>query len=154
MALTNLTTATKTTAVLAGLKPTVNAADRLGLGFAFAPAAYPADTLSHDPVPEQVRSRQEQSAPQMQPQMRPDGSDVVPPAGSTGCLPPGSRAVVAWSFPPSASWSETTTDTSRSRVTVVSASRVRTRRDCQSPARNCDKRSLPRDVVSAATAGK
>ena len=153
MALNNLTTLTTTTAILASVKLTTKPAARLGLGF--AAGAYPADDLSHDPVTEQVRSRQEQSAPQMQGHLRMDGSGVVPPAGSVGCLPPGSRAAVSWSFPPSTNWSATATDPSRNRSSTVSVVRSRTRRDCQSPARNCDKQSLPcGDAVPATTAGK
>ena len=153
MALNILKTVTKTTAILAGLKPTTKPAARLGLGF--AAGANPADALSHDPVTEQVRSRQEQSTPQMREQMRAGGSGVVAPAGSVGCLPPGSRAVVVWSYPPSASWSNTPADPSRNRDLTVSVSRSRTRRDCQSPARNCDKQSLLcDDATPATTAGK
>ncbi len=152
MALNNLKTLTTTTGILASAKLTTKPAARLGLGFAVD--AYPADALSHDPVTEQVRSRQERSAPQMREQMRPDGSDGVPPAGPVGCLPPGSRAVVAWSFSPSTNWRNTVTDPSRNRVPTVSVVRSRDRRDCQSPARNCDKQSLPGDVVPATTAGK
>lgn len=154
MTLNNLTTVTTTTAILAGNKPTTKpVAVRLGLGF--AAADYPADALSHDPVTEQVRSRQEQSAPQLREQMRPGCPGAAVPAGPVGCRPPGSCAVVSWSFPPSASWSNAATDPSRNRFPTVSAARSRSRRDCQSPARTCGKQSLPcGDAIPATTAGK
>ena len=153
MALNNLTTVT-TTAILAGNKPTTKpAAVRLGLGF--VAADYLADALSHDPVTEQVRSRQEQSAPQLREQMRPGCPGAAAPAGTVGCRPPGSCAAVSWSFPPSASWSNPITDPSRDRFPTISAARNRSRRDCQSPARTCGKPSLPcGDATPATAAGK
>lgn len=145
MALNNLTTVTTSTAIVAGVKLTATAADRLGLGF--AAQAYPSDNLSPNPVSEQDRSRQEQSEPQMRKQMHPEGSTAAAPVpnGRPGCLPPGTRAVVSW---------RAATKPSRDRFTPVSVSRTRTRRDCQSPARDCDKQSLLREVAPAATAGK
>lgn len=145
MALNNLTTLTTSTAIVASVKLVATAADRLGLGF--AAQAYPSDDLSPNPAPEQDRSRQEQSEPQMRKQMHPDGPTAADPApnGRPGCLPPGTRAVVSW---------PTATKPSRGRVPTVSVSRTRDRRDCQSPARVCDTQSLLREVAPAATAGK
>ena len=142
MALTNLTTVTTSTAIVASVKLTVTAADRLGLGF--AARAYPSDNLSPNPAFEPVGSRQVQSAAQMRKQMH-EGGPAVPPAGPVGCLPPGPRAVDSWLTPAS---------TGRSHRTAASVSRIRISRDCQSPARVCDKQGLLRQVAPAATAGK
>ncbi len=86
MALTNLTTVTTKTATVASVKLTTPA-DRIGLGFGAA-LAYPADSLSlgqfptpHNPAPEQVRSRQGQSAAQMRKHLRTGGTDAGPPTG-------------------------------------------------------------------------
>ena len=140
MTLTNLTTVTTKTATATSFVLVVPA-DRIGLGFG-AGLAYPADSLSlghfptpHNPVPEQDRSRQGQSATQMRKQMRAGWPVAVPPASSAGCLPPGPRAA-----------------RSRNRSPKVC---VRLHdRDCQSPVRNDDKRTLPREVASATAAGK
>lgn len=142
MALTNLTTVTTTTAIVASAKLTVTAADRLGLGF--AARAYPSDNLSPNPASEQAGSRQDRSDERMRKQPH-AGRPAVPPAGPVGCLPPGPRAVVSWPTP---------TSTGRSHRTTASVSRIRISRDCQSPARVCDKQSLLRQVAPAATAGK
>jgi len=152
MALNNLKTLTTKTAIVASVKLTATPADRLGLGF--EAGAYSADTLSPNPVTEQVRSRQESSAEQMRKQMHVGDPGAVPPTGPVGCLPPGSRAVVSWLLTPSANWAAITTDLSRNCFTPVSVVRNRNRRDCQSPARNCDKQSLLREVAPATTAGK
>lgn len=156
MALNNLKTVTTSTAIVASVKLTATAADRLGLGF--AALAYPADDLSHNPVPVQVRLRQEQSEPQMQEHLRAEGPDAVPPSpvGSAGCLNPGSRAAVSWPSPASASsrWSATATDPSRVRFTTVRVDSTRTSRDCQSPVRVSDKQSSLRKTAPATTAGK
>lgn len=158
MTLTNLTTVTTKTATVTSFVLAAPA-DRIGLGFG-AGLAYPADSLSlghfptpHNPVPEQDRSRQGQSATQMRKQMRAGGPVAVPPAGPAGCLPPGPRAArVAWPLTASASWSVRATDHSRNRLPKVC---VRLHdRDCQSPVRNDDKRTLPREVASATAAGK
>lgn len=145
MALNNLTTVTTTTAIVTSAKLIATAADRLGLGF--AAQAYPSDNLSPNPASKQDRSRQEQSAEQMREQLHEGVPVAVPPvpSGVVGCLPPGARAVVSW---------QTATEHSRTRFTTVSVSRTRLRRDCQSPARVCDKQSLLREVAPAATAGK
>ena len=86
MALTNLKTEQTKTVTVAGVK-LVTPADRIGLGFGTV-LAYPADNLSRgqfplppNPEPEQLRSRQDQSAPHMRKQMRTGESDAVPPAG-------------------------------------------------------------------------
>ena len=152
MTLNILKTLTTKTTTATSVKLIASPANRLGLGF--EAGAYHADTLSPNPVTEQVRSRQEASAPQMRKQMRAGSPDAVPPAGPVGCLPPGPRAVVSWSFTSSANWSPTATDNSRNRFTPVSVVRNRNRRDCQSPARNCDKQSLRHEVAPATTAGK
>ncbi|HEY1187944.1 MAG TPA: hypothetical protein VGE74_09815 [Gemmata sp.] len=153
MALNNLTTVTTSTVIVAGVKLTTTAADRLGLGF--TAQAYPADNLSLNPASEQDRSRQEQSEPPMRKQTHPEGSEVVAPVpdGLPGCLPPGSRTVSCAS-PASASWPAISTDPSRTRFATVSVSRNSIRRDCQSPAWGCDKQSLLREVAPAATVGK
>ena len=100
MTLTNLKTEQTKTVTVTGVK-LVASADRIGLGFG-AVLAYPADNLSrgqfplpHNPEPEQLRSRQDESATQMRKQMRTGESDAVPPAGPAGCLTPGSSAVRA-----------------------------------------------------------
>lgn len=144
MALNNLKTVTTTTTIATGAKLIATAADRLGLGF--VAQAYPLDNLSPNPASKQDRSRQEQSAEQMREQLH-VGVPAVPPVpnGVVGCLPPGTRAVVSW---------PTATEHSRTRFTTVSVSRTRLSRDCQSPARVCDKQSLLRQVAPAATAGK
>jgi hypothetical protein len=157
MTLTNLMTVLKTVA-MASVKLTVPA-DRIGLGFG-AGLAYPADSLSqgrfptpHNPEPEQVRSRQGRSAVQMRKQMQGDPG-VVPPAGPAGCFLPGSSAGrVSWLFIGGASWSVTSTDTSRNHSPKVCA-RLRLDRDCQSLDRSDDKHALLREVAPAATAGK
>ena len=140
MTLTNLTTVTTKTATATSFVLVVPA-DRIGLGFG-AGLAYPADSLSlghfptpHNPAPEQGRSRQGQSATQMRKQMRAGWPVAVPPAGPAGCLPPGPRAA-----------------RSRNRSPKVC---VRLHdRDCQSPVRSDEKRTLTRVVASATAAGK
>ena len=162
MTLTNLTTVTTKTATVASVKLTTPAADRIGLGFGTA-LAYPADSslslgqfpTPHNPEPEQVRSRQEQSATQMRKQMRAGGPGAVPPTGPVGCLPPGPRAVrVAWSLTAGESWLVRPTDHSRNHLPEVRVVRSRIDRDCQSPDRLNDKRALQREVAPATTAGK
>ena len=158
MTLTNLMTVTTQTATVTSFV-LVTPADRIGLGFGAA-LAYPADSLSlgqfptpHNPVPEQDRSRQGQSDAQMRKQMRAGGPDAVPPASSAGCLPPGPRAArVAWPLTAGESWLVRATDHSRNRPPKVCA-RLRSR-DCQSPARSDDKRTLARVVAPATAAGK
>jgi hypothetical protein len=160
MTLTNLKTVTPKTATVASAMLTTPA-DRIGLGFG-AGLAYPADSLSlgqfptpHNPAPEQVRSRQGQSATQMRKQMRAGGPDAVPPAGSAGCLPPGPRAArVAWPLTSGESWLVRSTDHSRNRLPEVRVVRSRIGRDCQSPDRQDDKRTLLREVAPATAAGK
>ena len=160
MALKTFKTVMKT-ATVASVKLTAPA-DRIGLGFA-ANGAYPADSLSqgrfpapHDPVPETVRSRQEQSAMQMREQMHPGGPDAVPPAGSAGCLrSPGSTAGrVSWSLTARNSWPVTPTNPSRDRFPKVSVVNVRLGRDCQSPDRINDSKAALRDAAPTTAAGK
>ena len=159
MSQTNLKTVTTQTVTVTSLA-LVTPADRIGLGFGTA-RAYSADSLSlgqfptpHNPEPEQVRSRQDRSATQMRKQMRAGGSHAVPPTSSVGCLPPGPRAVrVAWPLTAGASWSVRSTDLGRSHSPKVCV-RVRLGRDCQSPDRTDDKRTLARVVAPAMTAGK
>jgi hypothetical protein len=159
MTLTNLKTVTTKTATVTSFKLAAPA-DRIGLGFG-AGQNYPADSLSlgrvptpHNPAPEQGRSRQERSATQMRKQMRTDSPGAVPPASLAGCLPPGSSAVcVPWSVTVGASWSVSATDPSRNRLPEVLV-RSRLGRDCQSPDRHDDKRTLQREVAPAAIAGK
>jgi hypothetical protein len=149
------------TATVASVKLTAPA-DRIGLGF--AALAYPADSLSqgrfptpHNPVPEQVRSRQEQSEVQTRMRLQPGGPGAVPPAGSAGCLrSPGSTAVsVAWSSAARNTWPTASTDPSRNRFPKVRVVNVRLGRDCQSPDRTDDRKAtLAREVVSLAAAGK
>ena len=141
MTLTNLTTVTTKTATVTSFVLAAPA-DRIGLGFG-AGLAYPADSLSlghfptpHNPTPEQGRSRQGQSATQMRKQMRAGWPVAVPPASSAGCLPPGPRAA-----------------RSRNRSPKVCVT-VRLGRDCQSPDRHDDKRTLARVVAPATVAGK
>jgi len=161
MTLTNLKTVMKTVTV-ASAKLTAPA-DRIGLGFGTG-QNYPADSLSpgrfptpHNPEPEQVGSRRDESETQTRMQLRPGGPEAVPPVSSAGCLTPGSRAVrVTWSLTNGASWSVTATDLSRNHSPKVQTCVVRTRigSDCQSPDRVDDKRTLLREVASATTAGK
>jgi hypothetical protein len=157
MTLTNLTTVQKT-AMTASVKLTVPA-DRIGLGFG-AGLAYPADSLSqgrfptpHNPVPEQVRSRDGRSAMQMRKQMHTGEPNTVAPVGSAGCLSPGSRAVrVSWRLTVGESRSVRATDPSRSRDPKPCARPHD--RDCQSPVRGGEKHGLQREAASAAAAGK
>jgi hypothetical protein len=151
MALINLKTVTKT-ATVASVKLTAPA-DRIGLGFD-AGQAYPTDILSpgHNSVPNPVPepgSRQDRSAEQMRMQLHTGGSDVVPPAGSAGCLClPGSSAV-------GVTWRVTATDPSRNRFPQVRVVNLRLGRDCQSPDRSDDnKASLRTEASSAAAAAK
>jgi len=151
MTLTNLKTEQTKTVTVTGVK-LVASADRIGLGFGTA-LAYPTDNLSrgqfplpHNPEPEQLRSRQDESAPQMRKQMRTGESDAVPPAGPAGCLTPGSTAVRVW-------WRVTVTGKSRNRDPKTCV-RLRQDRDCQSQVRSDEKHGLTRGAISAATAGK
>jgi len=158
MALTNLMTVLKTVA-MASVKLVIPA-DRIGLGFGPA-TAYPMDSLSQgrfptprNPEPEQLRSRQGQSATHPRKPMRTGTPDTVPPASLAGCLPPGSSAGrITWSLTLGASWSVSTTDPSRNCFPEACV-RLRFDRDCQSPVRSDEKRALTRETVSAATAGK
>ena len=151
MTLTNLKTEQTKTATVVSVKLTTPA-DRIGLGFGAA-LAYPTDSLSqgqfpvpHNPEPEQLRSRQGESATQMRKQMRTGEPDAVPPAGPAGCLPPGSSAVRVV-------WRVTVTDPSRNRDPKTCV-RLRQDRDCQSPVRSDEKHGLTREAAPAAAAGK
>jgi hypothetical protein len=148
MALINLKTVTKT-ALVASFKLTAPA-DRIGLGFD-AGQAYPTDILSPghfsvpNPVPE-PGSRQDEFAEQMRKQMRPGMSDVVPPAGSAGCLRhPGSSAV-------GVTWRVSVTDPSRNRFLKARVVNLRLGRDCQSPDRSDDNTTSLRTEASPAAA--
>jgi hypothetical protein len=151
-------------------------ADCIGLGLVVA-NAYPTDNLSpgqiplpHNPVPEQVRSREMLSAMQMRKQMR-AGDDAVPPASSAGCpSAPGLSAALFESFGASrfTGWQRTTRTAANSRTRegcrFADPSRThvpgdlrhddRLGRDCQSPDRLSDKRITIREVSSASAAGK
>jgi hypothetical protein len=151
MALTNLKTEQTKTVTVAGVK-LVTPADRIGLGFG-AVLAYPADNLSRgqfplppNPEPEQLRSRQDQSAAHMRKQTRTGESDAVPPAGPAGCLTPGSSAVRAW-------WRVTVTGKSWNRDSKTCV-RLRRLSDCQSQARSDEKHGFTRIASPAAIAGK
>lgn len=117
MFLTNLTTDLTKTATTTSFALVVPA-DRLGTGFGAGQNDYPADdslSRGHIPVPanpkpEQLRSRQEQSAAQMRKQLRTD-EPPVPPTGPVGSVPPVAR--VSWRTPP--------TDTNRNRNPLVPA---------------------------------
>jgi hypothetical protein len=159
------------TATVTGVKP-ATPADRIGLGVRLAYLAHPTDNLSlghlpmpHNPEPDQVRSRQLSA---MQPRMRWQGGDVVPPAGPAGCFP-GVSAVrsTSNSARPFTGWLATRTaangralslcrfaDPSRTHVPGEVHHHDRLGRDCQSPDRSGDKRLATRGVSSAATAGK
>ena len=159
MTLTNLTTVTTKTATTTSFVLVVPA-DRIGLGFG-AGLAYPADSLSlghfptpHNPVPEQDRSRQGESATQMRKQMRPGTPDAVPPASLAGYLPLGPRAArVAWPLTVGESCSVRTIDASRNRFPKVCA-KLPFDRDCQSSVGSGEKRTLARAAASATAAGK
>jgi hypothetical protein len=159
MTLTNLKTEQQKTVTVTSVKLGAPA-DRIGLGFG-AVLAYPADNLSrgqfplpHNPEPEQLRSRQDESAAQMRKQTRTGESDAVPPAGPAGCLTPGSTADrVMWSVTVGESWRVTPTDTSRNRDPKTCV-RLRQDRDCQSQVRSDEKHGLTRGAISAASAGK
>lgn len=158
MTLTNLMTVLKTVQ-MTSVKLAVPA-DRIGLGFGPA-TAYSTDSLSQgrfpaprNPEPEQLRSRQDRSATQMRKQTRTGGPGAVPPAGSAGCLPPGSTADrVLWSLTVGASRSVSTTSDGRTREPQVSA-RNRNGRDCQSPVRDNAKHDHLRQAAPTAAAGK
>ena len=159
------------TATVTGVKP-ATPADRIGLGVRVAYLAHPTDNLSlghlpmpHNPEPDLVRSRQLSA---MQPRMRWQGGDGVPPAGPAGCFP-GVSAVRSTSISarPFTGWRATRTaatgraislcrfaDPSRTHVPGDVHHHDRLGRDCQSPDRLGDKRLATRDVSSAATAGK
>lgn len=153
-------------------------ADRIGLGFGVA-YPNPTDNLSlgqipspPNPVTEQVRSREESSAMQMQhPQQMRSGDPAVPQTSSAGCLGfPGVSAgrSASRSASPFMGWRETvrTAAASRAREARLHAdpSRAdfprdlrhgeRLGRDCQSLRPLADKRGATREVCSAATAGK
>jgi hypothetical protein len=151
MALNNLTTPTTTEIAVSVKLTAMPANDRLGLGFEVG--AYSADAMSPMPTCKGAGSRQEQPAEPMRKQTHAGDPDAVPPAGTVGDTP-GSRAVVMRPFPASANWPAAAADNAQNRWPSVSASRTRNRRDCQSPARDCGKQSLPREVVLATTAGK
>jgi hypothetical protein len=159
MALTNLKTVLTKTAKVTSVTLAAPA-DRIGLGF--GPAhAYPTDTLSQgqfpmprNPEPEQLRSRHGWSATQMRKQMRTGTPDAVPPAGSAGRLPPGSTADRGlWSLTVGASRTVSATVPSRNCSPEVCV-RLRLDRDCQSPVRSDEKRTLTRETAPAAAAGK
>ena len=141
----------------------ITPADRIGQGL----VAYPTDNLSpghfsmpHNPVPEQVRPREELSAMQMRMQMQADG-DAVPPAGSTGCFPGVSARRFATPF---TAWRTAAAGRTRE-VCLVAATGLadfprdlrhndRLGSDCQSPDRSSDKRNATREVCSATAARK
>jgi|GEM_PF-2151651 len=165
MTLTNLKTV-KITATVASVKLTAPA-DRIGLGFGTG-QAYPTDPLSpgrfptsHNPEPEQFRSRQGRSAMQMRKQMLTGKPDAVPPASLAGYLLPGSSAdrlcwlLTAWSYRTTAT-TVSATELSRNRVPQVRESVVRNRldRDCQSLDRFNDKRTLAGAATPIAAVGK
>jgi hypothetical protein len=162
MALTNLTTELIQTATVTGVT-LATPADRIGLGFGPA-TAYPTDSLSpgrapapRNPEPEQLRSRQEQSATRMRKQTRTGGPDAVPPASSAGCLPPGSPVGrVSWPLTVGAGRSVAATNPGRNRFPQAHACVVRNRigRDCQSPDRDDDKRAFTGETAPTATAKK
>jgi hypothetical protein len=157
------------TATVTGVKP-ATPADRIGLGLVVAYPAHPTDNLSpghfsmpQNPEPNQVRSRQLSA---MQPRMRWQDGDVVPPAGPAGCFL-GVSAVRSTSISarPFTGWRATRTaasgrafcrfaDPSRTHVPGDVHHHDRLGRDCQSPDRLGDKRLATRGVSSAATAGK
>ena len=159
MTLTNLKTEQTKTATVTSVTLAAPA-DRIGLGFGMG-LAYPADPLSpgcfpapHNPEPEQVRSRQGKSAPQMRKQMRTGVPNTVPPASSAGCFPPGPRAVrVSWLLTVDANRWVVVTDPSRNRnpKTCVRLPRLS---DCQSQARSDEKHGLTREAAPIAAAGK
>lgn len=167
MTLTNLKTV-KITVTVASVKLTAPA-DRIGLGFGTGKAqAYPTDPLSpgrfltsHNPEPEQFRSRQGRSAMQMRKQMLTGKPGAVPPASLAGYLPPGSSAdrfcwsLTAWSYRTTAT-TVSATELSRNRVPQVRECVVRNRldRDCQSLDRFNDKRTLAREATPIAAVGK
>jgi hypothetical protein len=140
-------------------------ADRIGLGFGVA--AYPTDNLSqgqfsmpHNPVPEQVRPREELSAMRMHACDKP-----VPPVGSIGLIPGVSARRFAARSASFTGWRTTMTRTAavgRSLSAVPSQADCprdlrhedRLGSDCQSPDRLSDNRIAIREVCSAATAAK
>jgi len=156
------------TATVTGVK-LATPADRIGLGLGVV-RAYPMDNLSqglfpmpHNPEPEQVRSRQLSA---MHPRMRHASDDAVPPASSAGCFP-GASAVRFASCDASrfTGWQRTmrTAATGRNRLAVTSRTHVpgdlrhddRLGRDCQSPDRLGDKRTIAtRSVCSIAATRK
>ena len=154
------------TATVTGVK-LATPADRIGLGLGVV-RAYPMDNLSqglfpmpHNPEPEQVRSR-ELSA--MQPRMRwHEGHDAVPPAGPAGCFPGASAVRFATNDASRfTGWQRTTRTaaTGRNRVAVTSRTHVlgdlrhhdRLGRDCQSPDRLGDKRTIATKSVCSIAA--
>jgi hypothetical protein len=147
-------------------------ADRIGLGFT-AVATYPAEVLSSgqfplppNPEPEpNVGPRQEPSAMQMHPQMQ-AGATAAAPAGSAGCLFPGSTAGSrpwSWLWSPAEGTRATAkraaagrlasatgltggsrglpADSGRSRFPGFSGPLPQVGRDCQSPDRDDDRRT-------------
>jgi hypothetical protein len=143
-------------------------ADRIGLGFGVA--AYPAGNQSqglfpmpHNPVPEQVRPREELSAMRMHPHSH--ASDPVPPAGSAGLIPGRSARRFAPRAASFTSWRTRSTRTAavgRSLFAVPSQADCprdlrhndRLESDCQSPDRSSDKRIATWEVCPSAAAGK
>lgn len=153
------------TATVTGVK-LATPADRIGLGLGVV-RAYPMDNLSQglfpmplNPEPEQVRSRQLSA---MHPRMRHAGDDAVPPASSAGCFP-GASAVRFASNNASrfTGWQRTTRTaaTGRNRLAVTSRTHVpgdlrhddRLGRDCQSPDRLGDKRTIATKSVCSIAA--
>lgn len=148
MFLTNLTTELTKTATTTSFALVVPA-DRLGLGCGAGQNDYPADDLSRghipvpaNPEPEQLRSRQGRSAPQMRKQLRTDVPPAVPPAGSAGSAPPVAR--VNWRTPPA--------DTNRNRNPLVPANACSS--DCHSPAQLSATNGTKRDAHAGRAAGK
>jgi hypothetical protein len=178
MAVKTLKTLVLKTATVAGVKPTTNPADRIGLGLVGS-NAYPMDNLSpgqiplpHNSEPEQAREWQ-LSTSRMRKHPR-AGDRTMPPASSVGS--PSSPGVSAdRSTSPAAipftGWSRTTWTAATGRTRAMRALRLtadpsrvhcpgdllhsdRLGCDCQSPDRAGDKRIAIREVSLAATAGK
>lgn len=147
MFLTNLTTDLTKTATTTSFALVVPA-DRLGLGCGSG-QNYPADdslSQGHIPVPtkpqpEQLRSRQGESAAQMRKQLRTD-EPPVPPTGPVGSVP--SVARVNWRTPPA--------DTTRNRNPLVPARNCTG--DCHSHGQIPANDSTKRHASAARAAGK
>jgi len=168
--LATLKTLVLKTATVTGVKLAAPA-DRIGLGFGVA--AYPTDNLSsgqfsmpRNPEPEHVGSRQELSGMQALTRLH-TGGDAVPLAGSAGCpsAPGLSASRLAPTSPsPFPGWQltvraavmgRTHADPSRADLRGDLRHDNRSGRDCQSPRRVSDKRTIAtREAGSAAAAPK